>query len=164
MLNRITTYVFIIALLFGNTSYANPDKDQPFFLESDSAKWDEESQKSTYHGNVIVTQGSLLITGDLLIVTSKNGEIVHMVVTGNKSTYKQKTKTGKIVNGEAIKIEYHIDQFKIIFIDKAIITQSNNILKNDKIIYKTDSENVIAGDSKDGSRVRMTIKPKKNNE
>ena len=95
MLNRITTYVFIIALLFGNTSYANPDKDQPFFLESDSAKWDEESQKSTYHGNVIVTQGSLLITGDLLIVTSKNGEIVHMVVTGNKSTYKQKTKTGK---------------------------------------------------------------------
>ena len=47
MLNRITTYVFIIALLFGNTSYANPDKDQPFFLESDSAKWDEESQKST---------------------------------------------------------------------------------------------------------------------
>ena len=33
--------------------------------------------------------------------------------------------------------------------------------KNDKIIYKTDSENVIAGDSKDGSRVRMTIKPKK---
>ena len=48
------------------------DKDKPIFLESDSAKWDENSQKSTYRGNVVVTQGTLLLTGDLLVVTSKS--------------------------------------------------------------------------------------------
>ena len=45
------------------------DKDKPIFLESDSAKWDENSQKSTYRGNVVVTQGTMLLTGDLLVVT-----------------------------------------------------------------------------------------------
>ena len=162
MLNKFTAYLFTIVIFFSSSLYANPDKGKPIFLESDSAKWDEDSQKSTYRGNVVVTQGSLLITGDLLIVTQENNEINHMVVTGEKATYKQNTSSGKVVNGESLIIEYFINQFKIVFLEKAIITQSNNILKNDKIIYKTDSENIIAGNEKEGSRVKMTIKPKNN--
>jgi len=87
-----------------------------------------------------------------------------MIVTGEKSTYRQKTKTGKIVNGEAKIIEYFMDQSKIIFLEKAILTQSNNIVKSNKIIYKIDNENIIAGDKKGKSRVRMTLEPKKENE
>ena len=54
-----------------------------------------------------------------------------------------------------------MNQSKIIFLKKAILTQSNNVVKSDKIIYKTDSENIIAGDKKGKSRVRMTLEPKK---
>ncbi len=140
------------------------DSGKPVFLESDSAKWDEESQKSTYRGNVIVTQGSMLLTGDLLIVTSKNDKINKMVITGEKATYKQKTRSGKIINGEAKKIEHFVDQAKIIFLNKAVLTQSNNIVKSNKIIYKTDTENISAGDKKGKSRVKMTLEPKKDNE
>tara|TARA_Y100000992_G_scaffold301867_1_gene273937 strand:+ start:2475 stop:2981 length:507 start_codon:yes stop_codon:yes gene_type:complete len=140
------------------------DSEKPVFLESDSAKWDEESQKSTYRGNVIVTQGSMLLTGDLLIVTSKNDKINKMVITGEKATYKQKTRSGKIINGEAKKIEHFVDQAKIIFLNKAVLTQSNNIVKSNKIIYKTDTENISAGDKKGKSRVKMTLEPKKDNE
>ena len=109
MFNKIKNLIFIVLFLFGNYVYANePDRNEPIFLESDSAKWDEESQKSTYRGNVVVTQGTMLLTGDLLIVTSENNEINHMIVTGEKSTYRQKTRTGKIVNGEAKIIEYYM--------------------------------------------------------
>ena len=162
MSNKIKNLIFIILFLFNNYIYAyDSDKNEPIFLESDSAKWDEESRKSTYRGNVVVTQGTMLLTGDLLIVTSENNEINHMIVTGKKSTYRQKTRTGKIVNGEAKTIEYYMDKSKIIFLKKAILSQSNNIVKSDKIIYKTDSENIIAGDKKGKSRVRMTLEPKK---
>ena len=77
---------------------------KPVFLESDSAKWDEETQRSTYRGNVVVTQGTILLTGDLLIVTSKNNTINTMEMSGNKATYKQKTDSGKLVKVSKKKI------------------------------------------------------------
>ena len=152
--------IFYSSLVFSIDS----DKDKPIFLESDSAKWDENSQKSTYRGNVVVTQGTMLLTGDLLVVTSKNNEINNMIITGEKSTYKQKTQSGKIVNGEAYEIQYFVENSKIIFLNDAVLTQSKNVVKSNKIIYLTNTENIIAGDKKGKSRVKMTIEPKKENE
>ena len=159
----VTFIIFISATSTVLQAYES-DSDEPIFLESDSAKWDEESQKSTYRGNVIVTQGSMLLTGELLIVTSKNNEINRMVITGEKAKYKQKTINGKIINGEAKKIQYYVDKAKIIFLDQAILTQTNNIVRSNRIVYKTDTENITAGDKKGKSRVKMTLEPKKDNE
>ena len=163
MLNKIIIFIFFLYISTGITlSYSyEPDRKKPIFLESDSAKWDEESQKSTYRGNVVVTQGSMLLTGELLIVTSRNNEINRMVITGEKATYKQKTVSGKIINEKKKKIQYYVDRSKIIFINKAILTQTNNIVRSNKIIYNTDSENITAGDKKGKSRVKMTLEPKK---
>lgn len=164
-----TNFIFFTFIIFMSAASAvlhayESDSDKPIFLESDSAKWDEESQKSTYRGNVIVTQGSLLLKGELLIVTSKNNEINRMVITGEKAKYKQRTVTGKIINGEAKKIQYYVDKAKIIFLDQAILTQTNNIVRSNRIVYKTDTENITAGDKKGKSRVKMTLEPKKDNE
>ena len=165
MLNKIIIHSFFTFIFIcSSVSAIESDKNEPIYLESDSAKWDEESQKSTYRGNVIVTQGSMLLTGNLLIVSSKNNEINKMVINGEKATYKQKTRNGKIVNGVAKKIEYYVDSSKIIFLNDAVLTQSNNIVKSNKIIYLTNSENIIAGDKKGKSRVKMTLEPSKNNE
>ena len=79
-------------------------------------------------------------------------------------TYKQKTQSGKIVNGEAYEIQYFVENSRIIFLNNAVLTQSNNVVKSNKIIYATDSENIIAGDKKGKSRVKMTIEPKRENE
>jgi len=168
MSNRIShLFLIFIMCIATNVNFVfayESDSKKPIFLESDSAKWDEETQKSTYRGNVVVTQGTMLLTGDLLIVTSENNEINKMTITGKKATYKQKTKSGKIINGEAKKIEHFVNQAKIIFKDKAVLTQANNIVKSNKIIYKTDTENISAGDKEGKSRVKMTLEPKKDNE
>ncbi len=121
-------------------------------------------KKALIEGNVVVTQGTMLLTGDLLIVNSKNNQINKMTITGEKATYKQKTKSGKIINGEAKKIEHYVNQAKIIFKNKAVLTQTNNIVKSNKIIYKTDTENISAGDSEGKSRVKMTLEPNKDDE
>ena len=165
MLSKLK-YIFSMLIIFYSSLAVSidSDKDKPIFLESDSAKWDENSQKSTYRGNVVVTQGTMLLTGDLLVVTSKNNEINNMVITGKKSTYKQQTQSGKIVNGEAYEIQYFVENSKIIFLNNAVLTQSNNVVKSNKIIYVTDSENIIAGDKKGKSRVKMTIEPKREDE
>tara|TARA_B100000242_G_scaffold70297_1_gene44293 strand:- start:1028 stop:1525 length:498 start_codon:yes stop_codon:yes gene_type:complete len=165
MLSKLK-YIFSVLMIFYSSLVLSidSDKDKPIFLESDSAKWDENSQKSTYRGNVVVTQGTMLLTGDLLVVTSKNNEINNMIITGEKSTYKQKTRSGKIVNGEAYEIQYFVENSEIIFLNDAVLTQAKNVVKSNKIIYLTDTENIIAGDKKGKSRVKMTIEPKKENE
>ena len=165
MLSKLK-YIFSVLMIFYSSLVLSidSDKDKPIFLESDSAKWDENSQKSTYRGNVVVTQGTMLLTGDLLVVTSKNNEINNMIITGEKSTYKQKTQSGKIVNGEAYEIQYFVENSEIIFLNDAVLTQAKNVVKSNKIIYLTDTENIIAGDKKGKSRVKMTIEPKKENE
>ena len=62
MLNKFLSYAFIffywIIISCSHALAYESDSDKPIFLESDSAKWDEESQKSTYRGNVVVTQAS----------------------------------------------------------------------------------------------------------
>ena len=69
MLGNFKIFLIVVFLLSNSIVNAeNADKDKPVFLESDSAKWDEETQKSTYRGNVVVTQGTMLLTGNLLIV------------------------------------------------------------------------------------------------
>ena len=165
MLSKLK-YISSVLMIFYSSLVLSidSDKDKPIFLESDSAKWDENSQKSTYRGNVVVTQGTMLLTGDLLVVTSKNNEINNMIITGEKSTYKQKTQSGKIVNGEAYEIQYFVENSEIIFLNDAVLTQAKNVVKSNKIIYLTDTENIIAGDKKGKSRVKMTIEPKKENE
>ena len=80
------------------------DSKKPIFLESDSAKWDEETQKSTYRGNVVVTQGTMLLTGDLLIVTSENNEINKMTITGKKQHINKKLKVVKLLTEKLIKL------------------------------------------------------------
>lgn len=164
-MNKIIIRVLVITFFISNSfTVFGSDKNEPIYLESDSAKWDEESQKSTYRGNVVVTQGSMLLTGNLLVVSSENNEIKKMIINGEKATYKQMTRNGKVVNGSARKIEYYVDSSKIIFINNAVLTQSKNIVKSNKIIYLTNTENIIAGDKKGKSRVKMTIEPSKNDE
>ncbi|MBH32417.1 MAG: lipopolysaccharide transport periplasmic protein LptA [Gammaproteobacteria bacterium] len=167
ILNSFFTKIIIITLLtvqLSPVSAQNVDQGQPIFLESDSAKWDENSQKSTYRGNVKVTQGSMKLTGDILIVTTKNSKIERMVMNGDKATYKQKTRNGKRVFGEAKKIDYTVANNTIVFLRDSVLTQGENIVKSNKIIYKTDTENIFAGDKDGKSRVRMTLEPENSDE
>ena len=48
------------------------DKDQPIEVEADSAELDDAKKISIYRGNVVVTQGTIRMTGD--VMTGTGGE------------------------------------------------------------------------------------------
>ena len=89
MLSKLK-YISSVLMIFYSSLVLSidSDKDKPIFLESDSAKWDENSQKSTYRGNVVVTQGTMLLTGDLLVVTSKNNDLSYFRNKGFNTIFK----------------------------------------------------------------------------
>ena len=63
--------VFLSVTLLGVSNHVlaeSADRDQPIDLEADTVQVDDAKQISTYSGNVILTQGTLLIRADKLIV------------------------------------------------------------------------------------------------
>ncbi|HTJ54213.1 MAG TPA: LptA/OstA family protein, partial [Nitrosospira sp.] len=57
--------IFVIGMLFISPVLAEKaDKDQPVHLESDRATVQEANKLATFTGNVVLTQGTLIIRAD----------------------------------------------------------------------------------------------------
>ncbi|MBS3964956.1 MAG: lipopolysaccharide transport periplasmic protein LptA [Methylomonas sp.] len=138
------------------------DAEQPVYIDSDHAMYDEKAQTSTYIGNVVATQGSIKINADKLVVNLKNGGIDKLVATGNPSRFKQLPAVGKEeMHGEGQIIEFHPEKNLLIFMKNASVWQGDAKQSSERIEYDTKNSLLKAGESNtDGKRVHSVIKPK----
>ncbi len=145
------------------------DRDKPIDLEADSVIVDDAKQTSTYKGNVILKQGTLLIRADKLVVQEDKDGFQHSTSTGNPTTFKQK-RDGKdeYMQGSARRIEYDGRMDKVKLYTNAWVKRGEDIVKGDYIMYDAVAEfaEVIGGTksatNKTG-RVRAVIQPRKRN-
>ncbi len=157
--------VFTLLWLFINTAYAlKSDADQPVYIDSNTASFNDKTQISIYTGNVITQQGTLYITSDKLVVYLKDGSIVKMVFTGKPAKFKQLPGKGKeYIHGEGLTGEYYPDQNKLILIEEAVVSQGGSRSASRRIVYDSKNALIKAGDkSSDSKRVHSVFKSKKN--
>lgn len=141
------------------------DRDKPIDLEADTVKVDDSKQISTYSGNVILTQGTLVIRADKLIVREDNQGFQHSTSLGNPTTFKQKMEgKNEYMEGSAQRIEYDGRMDKVQLYTKAWVKRGEDIVHGDYIMYDANAEyaEVIGGGSQGttGGRVRAVIQPK----
>jgi lipopolysaccharide export system protein LptA len=165
------SYVFLGLTLLSFSSYSlaeSADRDKPIDLEADSVKVDDAKQISTYSGNVILTQGTLIIRADKLIVREDSAGFQHSTSLGNPTTFKQKREgKNEYMEGSAQRIEYDGRMDKVQLFTKAWVKRGEDIVHGDYISYDANSEyaEVIGGTkSTDGTtssgRVHAIIQPK----
>ncbi len=145
------------------------DRDKPIDLEADTVKVDDSKQISTYSGNVILTQGTLEIRADKLIVREDQGGFQHSTSLGNPTTFKQKMEgKNEYMQGSAQRIEYDGRMDKVQLFTKAWVKRGEDIVHGDYIMYDANAEyaEVIGGGSQAATagtpsgRVRAIIQPK----
>lgn len=145
------------------------DRDKPIDLEADSVKVDDAKQTSTYIGNVILTQGTLVIHADKLIVREDKEGFQHSTSLGNPTTFKQKREgKNEYMEGSAQRIEYDGRMDKVQLYTKAWVKRGEDIVHGDYIMYDANAEyaEVIGGGSQAATpgtpsgRVRAIIQPK----
>jgi lipopolysaccharide export system protein LptA len=138
------------------------DSEQPIYIDSDSATYDETKGISTYTGKVVSVQGSMKVTSDELVVYTKDGEVNQLVWTGNMVHLKQTPEGGKKdVTGESLQAEYYPDQSLLVLIKKATVWQGDAIYSSDLIKYDLKNNLVKAGEtSSDNKRVHVIMQPK----
>ncbi|ENO89213.1 lipopolysaccharide transport periplasmic protein LptA [Thauera linaloolentis] len=164
----------LLALVaIGQPAFAeNADRQQPVNIEADRMTVDDRNKVHVFEGNVILTQGSLLIKGDKLVVTQDAAGFQNGVATANQgklATFRQKREaTNEYVDGEAERIEYDSRNEKARLFNRARVTSGGDEVRGAYIEYDAITENYLATNAPgskpagDG-RVRAVIQPKNDN-
>ncbi|WP_105900797.1 lipopolysaccharide transport periplasmic protein LptA [Vibrio gangliei] len=136
------------------------DQKQPIHITSDSQDLDMKSNKVTFTGNVKLTQGSILLTSDKLIVfrNAKTGELTEIQGYGKPSHFSQKTDDGKLLKGQANKLVYNVASDELVMTDNAELHQDDSTIKGKVITYHISSQNLKANGG-NGERVSTVIQP-----
>ena len=112
---------------------------QPIEIEADTAEMDDVSKITIYRGNVIVTQGSIKMTGHTMTVHfDKNNDMELVIMNGTPATYRQLPDDGKVFDeAEALQMEYYALKNYVILIDRALVTQEGLKFSGKRIEYDT---------------------------
>jgi lipopolysaccharide export system protein LptA len=161
--------IFLTANLSLIAHAEKADKDQPIELEADTVTVNDAKKVSVYTGNVILTQGTLVIHADKLVVREDAGGFQHGTSYGNPTTFKQKREgKNEYMEGSAERIEYDGRMDKIQLYTKAWVKRAEDIVHGDYIMYDANAEysEVIGGGPKSATsatptgRVKAIIQPK----
>lgn len=158
------------ALLFTPPGRAErADRDKPINLEADRVTVDDAKQVSVFEGNVVLTQGTLVIRGDRMEVRQDNDGFKHGTATGNLAHFRQKREGyDEHIEGWAERIEYDGRADKMQMFVRASMKRGEDEVRGNYISYDAATEffQVTGGGAKaatpnnpDG-RVRAVMQPK----
>jgi lipopolysaccharide export system protein LptA len=169
--NLIIVVINTILLLMPSVALSEEaDRDKDIEIESDMMTVDDAKSISIYKGDVVMTQGTLIIKASELTVREDSQGFQHSTAIGKPTTFKQKRDgIDEYIEGRAERIEYDGHMDKVHLYSKASVKRGNDTVFGDYIMYDTNAEfaQALSGSTKDenGSnikkrRTRVIIKPK----
>jgi lipopolysaccharide export system protein LptA len=174
-----TIFVLAYCLLAALPLPANAekaDRESPINLEADRISVDDIKKVQIFEGNVILTQGTLQIRTNRLVVTQDADGFQKGVATGGPNglaRFRQKREgRDEYIEGEGERIEHDARDEKTEFFVRAWVRSGLDEVKGQYIFYDALSEKYLvtngSGDTKSAvgvaqARVRAIIQPKGKN-
>lgn len=163
----------VIAVLAGAAAIPGAaevsDREKPINLEADRMEIDDAKKVATLTGNVVVSQGTLTIKSDRMVITQDAGGFNKGVAYGNPATFRQKREGfDEYIDGQALRMEYDGRNEMLELFDKAVVRKGPEEVRGNYISYNSRTEFYQAfggGKDSDGKevagRVRAVIVPRK---
>jgi len=139
-----------------------PDEQQSVNISADSLKSSEKEGKSVYKGNVVVTQGSLTLKGDIINITHPNNQLTEVIATGKPANFKRFSQAEQAwLTGKANRIEYHTQNRTVLLIGDAQVEQpGKHIITGPKLFYDIANQTLQAQSTKtEKKRISVTFNP-----
>lgn len=112
------------------------DREQPVRIDADSASLDDRNRIAVYRGDVVIVQGSLRISGDLVTMYfDENYDLATLVAEGEPARFNQRPNGGPPQTGEAARIEYQVESGAMLFAGSAEIVQGEFRMQAEQIDY-----------------------------
>ncbi len=165
-------FCLMCLLLLANTNTAlaeRADRDKPLHLEANRVVVDDAKQRSSFEGEVRLTQGTLLIQADRIEVYEDAQGFQHLNATGSPAKFWQRYEgSNEYAEGYGERIEYDTRAESVDFFGQARVKRGQDEVTGAHITYSTKTEvfevrGNAASNSKapagDG-RVHAVIQPK----
>ncbi len=146
------------------------DRNKPIHLEADRVTVDDAKQLATFTGNVVLTQGTMVLRGDRMEVRRDKSGFRQGTTWGNLAYFRQKRDNSEeLTEGWAERIEYDSRTDKVQMFNRAMLKRGLDQVQGSYISYDATTElfQVTGGDAKSAggkpadSRVRAIFQPKK---
>lgn len=163
---RMGVYAALCAVLVAYPAHAEKaDRNKPINLEADTVTLDDIRKVSVYQGNVILSQGTLMLRADRVQVTQNAGGLDKVSATGRPVSFRQKLDgRDEFIEGFAERLEFDNVKSQLELIGQARLRRGSDELRGAQISYNADTEfyKVVGqpGAQTPAGRVRATIHPK----
>jgi lipopolysaccharide export system protein LptA len=170
---RLCPYAAALCLLAAPAVHAEKaDRDKPINMEADHMQVDDAKHVEVFEGKVVMTQGTLLLRADKIVVTQDAEGFRHGVATvapGALAYFHEKRDgVDEYVEGWGERIEYDSKTDKAELFVHARLKRVLDEVHGNYISYdgKSDFYTVNSGEASGNEnnpqgRVRMTVQPKK---
>jgi len=158
-----------LALSAGPVAAEKSDRDKPVNIEADRMLVDDARKESVFEGNVVLTQGTLQLKGDRVVVRQDPGGFQHGIAYGRPAGFRQKRDGhDEYIEGRADRIEYDGRRDLLQMFGAANLMKGQDEVRGEYISYnaKTEFFQVTAGERAAGAatapdgRVRAVIQPR----
>lgn len=139
------------------------DAHQAIHISADSATRNDKTGITIYSGDVILTQGSMKITGQSLELRQTDKAVSSIIAKGNLAQFQQRPAADKeITHAYGKVLDYNIRTKELEITGQAKVSQGTDSFSGNRIVYDMKKSTVKAfGDSSSkGERVQMIIQPK----
>jgi lipopolysaccharide export system protein LptA len=153
-----------------DASAERADRAKPVNVEADRLSLDDIKKESLFEGNVQLTQGTLMLRADRVVVRQDEQGFNYAFATGEPAYFRQKREgVDEYIEGFAQRLEYDGRQDKVEMFTNARVKKGIDEVRGDYISYNAVTEfyQVIGGGtaaatpSNPQGRVRAVIQPKK---
>jgi len=168
---RSLTLVLLVSTLCAPALAEKADKDKPTNIESNKMSSDDARRMSIFEGNVVLTNGTMVVRADRIVVRQDADGFQFATAYGNPVRFRQRGdpkdgKEGVWTDGEALRIEIDNRNERVELFDKARVTRDQDVVIGEYIFVdqRTDYFSVSAAKgaaptSPEG-RVKAVIQPK----
>ena len=164
--------VMSLSVIASYTVALPDDWQKEMTILSDSAEIDRRAGTVVYEGNVILTQGTLKIEADRLMILRNGDPLEKAVAEGDRARYQQQIEVGKpLTTALGNRIDYYTSERRIIITGDAELEQEGNIFSGERITYDMATETVRADGTtaesstdstdEDSGRIKVVIQPPK---
>jgi lipopolysaccharide export system protein LptA len=169
-LAQVGLALLLVLGAFGAARAEKADKDKPVNIEADKLSIDDIKKESVFEGNVVFTQGSLMLKADRVVVRQDPQGFNYGFAFGKPAYFRQKREGfDEYVEGNAERLEYDGKQDKVQLFANAHIRKGSDEVRGDYISYDAVTEfyQVIGGGKTAATptnptgRVQVTIQPRK---
>jgi lipopolysaccharide export system protein LptA len=141
------------------------DREKPIHLEADTVTLDDIKKVSVYEGNVILSQGTMLVRADRVQVTQNENGLDKVNATGRPVAFRQKMdNSDEFIEGFADRVEFDGVTRQLELIGQARLRRGNDELHGTQISYNANTEFFKVVGQPDATtpsgRVRAVILPK----